>query len=71
MSGTLRNRTKGTAAYGKVHAKTGTVKAVCSLAGYLDAANGHRYAFVLMNTGMQSSRPVREWQDKVCNLLCK
>ena len=51
--------------------KTGTVKAVCSLAGYLDAANGHRYAFVLMNTGMQSSRPVREWQDKVCNLLCK
>ena len=70
-SGTLKNRTKGTAAYGKVHAKTGTVKAVCSLAGYLDASNGHRYAFVLLNTGMQSSRPVREWQDKVCNLLCR
>ena len=71
ISGTLKNRSKGTAAFGKVRAKTGTVKAVCSLAGYLNAANGHRYAFVLLNTGMQSSRPVREWQDKVCNLLCK
>ena len=71
MTGTLKNRTRGTAAYGKVRAKTGTVKAVSSLAGYLNAANGHRYAFVLLNTGMQSSRPVREWQDKVCDFLCK
>jgi D-alanyl-D-alanine carboxypeptidase/D-alanyl-D-alanine-endopeptidase (penicillin-binding protein 4) len=54
-----------------VRAKTGTVKAVCSLAGYAAASNGHTYAFVLLNTGMQSSRPVREWQDKVCDLLCK
>ena len=71
VSGTLRNRMKGTAAYRKVRAKTGTVKAVCSLAGYATASNGHTYAFVLLNTGMQSSRPVREWQDKVCDLLCK
>ena len=50
ISGTLKNRSKGTAAFGKVRAKTGTVKAVCSLAGYLNAANGHRYAFVLLQS---------------------
>lgn len=71
VSGTLKNRMKGSAAYRKVRAKTGTVKAVCSLAGYATASNGHKYAFVLLNTGMQSSRRAREWQDKVCELLCK
>ena len=71
MSGTLKNRLKNSVAYGNIHAKTGTVKAVCTLAGYATAANGHVYAFVLLNTGMQSSRAARLWQDKVCELLCR
>ena len=71
MSGTLKNRMKNSVAYGNIHAKTGTVKAVCTLAGYATAANGHVYAFVLLNTGMQSSRAARQWQDKVCDLLCR
>jgi D-alanyl-D-alanine carboxypeptidase/D-alanyl-D-alanine-endopeptidase (penicillin-binding protein 4) len=71
MSGTLKNRMKNSVAYGNIHAKTGTVKAVCTLAGYATAANGHVYAFVLLNTGMQSSRAARQWQDKVCELLCR
>lgn len=71
MSGTLKNRMKNSVAYGNIHAKTGTVKAVCTLAGYATAANGHVYAFVLLNTGMQSSRAARLWQDKVCELLCR
>ena len=71
ISGTLKNRMKNSVAYGNVHAKTGTVKAVCTLAGYATAANGHVYAFVLLNTGMQSSRAARQWQDKVCDLLCR
>lgn len=71
MSGTLKNRMKNSVAYGNIHAKTGTVKAVCTLAGYATAANGHVYAFVLLNTGMLSSRAARLWQDKVCELLCR
>ena len=71
MSGTLKNRMKNSVACGNVHAKTGTVKAVCTLAGYATASNGHVYAFVLLNTGMQSSRAARLWQDKVCELLCR
>lgn len=71
VSGTLKNRTKGTVAYKKVRAKTGTVKGVCTLAGYARASNGHMIAFVMLNTGMQSARPVREWQDKACEIICR
>ena len=71
ISGTMQNRTKETKAYGKVRAKTGTVKGVCTLAGYAQAANGHLYAFVMLNSGLQSPRTVRAWQDKVLDAICK
>lgn len=71
VSGTMQNRTKGTKAHGKVRAKTGTVKGVCTLAGYAQAADGHLYAFVMLNSGLQSARTVRDWQDKVLDAICK
>lgn len=71
VSGTLKNRMKGTAAHKNVRAKTGTVKGICTLAGYAKAANGNMLAFVMLNSGMQSARPVREWQDKVCEVMCR
>ena len=71
VSGTMKHRTKGTAAYKKVRAKTGTVTGVCTLAGYATAGNGHILAFVLMNSGAKSARKVREWQDRVCDALCR
>ncbi len=71
VSGTLKNRTKGTPAYKRVHAKTGTVTAVSTLVGYADSKDGHTYAFVLLNNGNMSSKSVRKWQDRVCELLCR
>ena len=71
VSGTMKHRTKGTAAYKKVRAKTGTVTGVCTLAGYATARDGHTLAFVLMNSGAKSARKAREWQDKVCDALCR
>ena len=71
VSGTMKHRTKGTAAYKKVRAKTGTVTGVCTLAGYATAKNGHTLAFVLMNSGAKSARKAREWQDRVCDALCR
>lgn len=71
ISGTMKNRTKGNAAYKKVRAKTGTVKGVCSLAGYALGKNGNMYAFVMINSGLEKASKVREWQDKVLDAICK
>lgn len=71
VSGTMKHRTKGTSAYRKIRAKTGTVTGVCTLAGYATASNGHILAFVVMNQNIQSANDARKWQDRVCNLLCQ
>lgn len=69
--GTLRKRMKKGKACGNVHAKTGTVEGVSTLAGYAWARNGHRIAFCIMNQGIPRSVFGRDFQDKVCELLCK
>lgn len=70
-TGTLKGRMAGTVAEHKIHAKTGTVSGVCTLAGYAKARNGHTLAFVLFNQNVMTSRLARHWQNKVCELLCK
>lgn len=70
MDGTLRKRMKGTAAEGNVHAKTGTVTGIRSLAGYCTAKNGHVLAFAIIVQGVADGGPAKAWQDKVCKILC-
>ena len=62
---------KDTPAQYNVRAKTGTLTGVYSLAGYATAANGHHLAFCIINQGVESGRIAREFQDKVCVLLCR
>lgn len=70
--GTLQYRMKkNSLAYGKVHAKTGTVTGVVSLAGYACASNGHLLAFAMINQNTLRPRLVRQWQDRVCEELCR
>lgn len=71
VSGTMKNRTKGTSAYRKVFAKTGTVTGVCTLVGYAKGVQGNRYTFVILNDGLPKARLAREWQDKVCEVICR
>lgn len=71
VDGTLRNRMKGTPAYGKIHAKTGTLRKVSTLAGYTRAANGTNLAFCIFNQGLLNSAEGRSFQDDVCNQLVK
>ena len=70
MDGTLEKRMQGTAAEGIVKAKTGTLSAVITLAGYATAPNGHKLCFAIMNQGILSSNAARNFQDKVCIVLC-
>jgi len=60
-----------TAAEGNVRAKTGTVTGISSLAGYCLAANGHQLAFCIINQGILHQKDGRDFQDKVCEVLCQ
>jgi len=70
VDGTLKNRMKGTHAADNVRAKTGTVTAIVSLAGYCTAANGHNLCFSIINQGLIREKAGRAFQDKVCLVLC-
>jgi D-alanyl-D-alanine carboxypeptidase/D-alanyl-D-alanine-endopeptidase (penicillin-binding protein 4) len=71
VDGTLKKRMKGTPAEGNVRAKTGTLTSIISLAGYCTAANGHLLCFAIINQGVQSAREARDFQDRVCTILCR
>jgi D-alanyl-D-alanine carboxypeptidase/D-alanyl-D-alanine-endopeptidase (penicillin-binding protein 4) len=71
VDGTLERRMVGTPAAGNVHAKTGTVTGVSSLAGYLTAANGHLLSFSILNQGVSQASLGREFQNQVCSYLCQ
>ena len=71
VDGTLKNRMKETPAFANVRGKTGTLTGVYSLAGYATASNGHQLAFCIINQGVESASEARDFQDKVCILLCK
>ena len=71
VDGTLKKRMKGGAAEGNVHAKTGTLSGISSLAGYCRAANQHLLAFCIINQGIMKNAEGRNFQDKVCEALCR
>lgn len=64
--GTLKRRMKNVFTVDNVRAKTGSVKAVYSLAGYCTAPNGHTLCFSIINNGILSGKTARTLQDKIC-----
>lgn len=71
VDGTLEKRMKKTAAEGNVRAKTGTVDGVSSLSGYATSPEGHVLVFSIINMGIPKAAVGRDWQNKVCEVLCK
>lgn len=67
--GTLASRLKSPYVKGNVHAKTGSVKRVVTLAGYCTAPNGHEIAFALFHNGIYSPRLTRDWDDRLLEWL--
>ena len=67
--GTLQNRLTKGPAKGNVHAKTGTVSGVSSLAGYATASNGHLLAFSIINNGLMKVGTGKAFQDRICQKL--
>lgn len=71
VDGTLKTRMLRTAAEGNVRAKTGSVTAISSLAGYCTASNGHVLCFAIINQGVTRISDGRQMQDKICVAMCQ
>lgn len=69
--GTLAHRMKTPSLIGNVHAKTGSVRRVVTLAGYCTAPDGHDIAFAIFHNGIYSSRQARNWDDHLLELLTR
>jgi D-alanyl-D-alanine carboxypeptidase/D-alanyl-D-alanine-endopeptidase (penicillin-binding protein 4) len=52
QSGTMSRRLTGPATVGRVHAKTGTLNGVSSLAGFVDTLSGRRLLFAVIVNGL-------------------
>jgi D-alanyl-D-alanine carboxypeptidase/D-alanyl-D-alanine-endopeptidase (penicillin-binding protein 4) len=67
-SGSLRNRLADLG--GEVRAKTGTIRGVSCLAGYVRGESGRVYAFaVLVNDPAMGTSRARDLQDGICRIL--
>ena len=71
QDGTLRNRMKSGTAFTNVHAKTGSVRRVVTLAGYCQAANGHEVCFAIFHQNVNSSRQARNFDDHLLQVLTR
>jgi D-alanyl-D-alanine carboxypeptidase/D-alanyl-D-alanine-endopeptidase (penicillin-binding protein 4) len=71
VDGTLKKRMLNGYAAGNVHAKTGSVSGISSLAGYCTAANGHELCFSIINQGIMHMADGRDLQDQLCEIMCK
>lgn len=66
VDGTLEKRMHKTSAARNVHAKTGTLTGISSLAGYCTAGNGHELCFAIINQGVMKAAPAKAMQDRIC-----
>ena len=71
MAGSLRYRMLGPDTRGKVFAKTGNVAGVVTLAGYVEARSGTRYAFVILANGGCGEGRGHAYQDRLLTTLAR
>ena len=58
-----------TAAAGNLRAKTGTIREVSALSGYVSAANGERLAFSIISNGLPSGWRAKSMEDRLATRL--
>ena len=68
VDGTLRKRMKGSKAQGNVHGKTGTLRNVSALSGYVTTADGETLAFAALMNGYAIGS-YKKVQDRIATRL--
>ena len=72
QDGTLTGRFGGTAAEGRIHAKTGSLSHVNALSGYVQRTSGDWVAFsILANNSNAPADAIRGVMDRLCALILK
>jgi len=70
VDGTLANRVYNSDSYENIHAKTGTIRGVSSITGFLRSANDHELGFaILMQNFLGEPHEARHYQDVICGYL--
>lgn len=70
--GTLERRMAGTAAFGRLRGKTGTINGVSSLGGVVQSKGGELIAFaIIMNDNHQNPGGLRPWQNYFAQALAE
>lgn len=71
FDGTLKGRMQKGRSTDNVHAKTGSVSGISSLAGYCTSSEGHLLAFSIINQGVRQMSDGRDMQDAICEAMCR
>lgn len=69
--GTLRTRFSSLKGKSKLFGKTGNLRDVSNLAGYLRAQDDELYVFVIMCNKVSSVANAKKWQENLCGLMLK
>lgn len=70
--GTLRYRLGTKELAGRIHAKTGSLKGISALTGYVYSRNGHPYVFAIMvNQIVGKNQNAKQVQNEICRLLAE
>lgn len=64
-------RMEGTPAAGNLRAKTGTIRGVSALSGYVTSAGGERLAFSILGNGLRSTRTGKRLEDQIAVRLSR
>jgi D-alanyl-D-alanine carboxypeptidase/D-alanyl-D-alanine-endopeptidase (penicillin-binding protein 4) len=67
--GTLKNRLSTLQVRGSIHAKTGTLNGVTTLAGYMTTRSGRNLVFSIFANRAYAERRVRKTIDEICSLF--
>ena len=67
--GTLRNRLSALDVRGSIHAKTGTLNGVTTLAGYMTTKSGRNLVFTIFANRVRAVARVKRTIDEICSLF--